>query len=61
MDVGAIAVLVAGTGLLGIVVWVLAKIGQLLIKVVEVLAGAAVAPGHCGNGSAGAVRTQPRR
>ncbi|HZD15441.1 MAG TPA: hypothetical protein VE196_10040 [Pseudonocardiaceae bacterium] len=44
MDVGAIAVLVAGTGLLGIVVWVLAKIGQLLIKVVEVLAGAAVRP-----------------
>jgi S-DNA-T family DNA segregation ATPase FtsK/SpoIIIE len=42
MDIGTIAVLVAGAGLLGIVVWVLAKIGQLLIKVAEVLAAAAV-------------------
>jgi DNA segregation ATPase FtsK/SpoIIIE, S-DNA-T family len=42
MDVRMIAVLVAGAGALGIVVWVLAKIGQFLIKVAEVLAAAAV-------------------
>jgi S-DNA-T family DNA segregation ATPase FtsK/SpoIIIE len=42
MDIPMIAVLVAGAGALGVVVWVLAKIGQLLIKVAEVLAAAAV-------------------
>ncbi|MGH3782130.1 MAG: FtsK/SpoIIIE domain-containing protein, partial [Pseudonocardiaceae bacterium] len=42
MDVGMIAVLVAGAGALGIVVWSLAKIGQVLIKVAEALAAAAV-------------------
>jgi S-DNA-T family DNA segregation ATPase FtsK/SpoIIIE len=42
MDVRMIAVLVAGAGALGVVVWLLAKIGQLLIKVAEVLAAAAV-------------------
>ncbi|MGH3809195.1 MAG: FtsK/SpoIIIE domain-containing protein, partial [Pseudonocardiaceae bacterium] len=43
MDVGMIAELVAGAGVLGILVWVLAKIGQVLIKVAEALAAAAVA------------------
>ena len=61
MDVQLITALIAGGGVLGVVVWVLAKIGQLLIKVAEVLARAAVAPDHCGNGGAGAVRTQSRR
>jgi S-DNA-T family DNA segregation ATPase FtsK/SpoIIIE len=42
MDVRMIAMLVAGAGALGVVVWVLAKIGQLLIKIAEVLAAAAV-------------------
>ncbi len=42
MDVRMTAVLVAGVGALGVVVWVLAKIGRLLIKVAEVLAAAAV-------------------
>ncbi|MGH3807194.1 MAG: FtsK/SpoIIIE domain-containing protein [Pseudonocardiaceae bacterium] len=37
-----IAELVAGTGVLGVVVWLLAKIGQVLIKVAEALAAAAV-------------------
>jgi S-DNA-T family DNA segregation ATPase FtsK/SpoIIIE len=40
MDVRMIAVLVTGAGALGIVVWLLAKIGQLLIKVAEALAAA---------------------
>ncbi len=42
MDASMIAMLVAGTGVLGVVVWVLAKIGQVLIKVAEALAAAAV-------------------
>src|SRR5918998_805199 len=42
MDVRMIALLVAGAGLLGVVVWVLAKIGQALITVAEALAAAAV-------------------
>ncbi|MGH3933585.1 MAG: FtsK/SpoIIIE domain-containing protein [Pseudonocardiaceae bacterium] len=42
MDVRMIAVLVAGAGVLGVVVWFLAKIGQVLIKVAEALAAAAV-------------------
>ncbi|MBV9444677.1 MAG: cell division protein FtsK [Streptosporangiaceae bacterium] len=37
-----IAMLVAGAGVLGVLVWVLAKIGQALIKVAEALAAAAV-------------------
>src|SRR5918998_2787509 len=40
MDVRMIALLVAAAGVLGIVVWVLAKIGQALIKVAEALAAA---------------------
>jgi S-DNA-T family DNA segregation ATPase FtsK/SpoIIIE len=42
MDIRMIAVLVAGAGVLGVVVGVLAKIGQALIKVAETLAAAAV-------------------
>jgi DNA segregation ATPase FtsK/SpoIIIE, S-DNA-T family len=42
MDAHMIAVLIAGTAGLGVVVWVLAKIGQVLIKVAEALAAAAV-------------------
>jgi DNA segregation ATPase FtsK/SpoIIIE, S-DNA-T family len=42
MDIRMIAALVAGAGVLGVVVWLLAKIGQVLIKVAEVLAAAAV-------------------
>jgi DNA segregation ATPase FtsK/SpoIIIE, S-DNA-T family len=42
MDVHMVAMLVAGAGVLGVVVWVLAKIGQVLIKVAEALAAAAV-------------------
>ncbi|MGH4000336.1 MAG: cell division protein FtsK, partial [Pseudonocardiaceae bacterium] len=42
MDARMIAVLVAGAGVLGVVVWLLAKIGQVLIKVAEALAAAAV-------------------
>jgi DNA segregation ATPase FtsK/SpoIIIE, S-DNA-T family len=42
MDAHMIAVLIAGTAGLGVVVWVLAKIGRVLIKVAEALAAAAV-------------------
>src|SRR5947209_16851109 len=42
MDAYLIAGLIAGGAALGVVVWVLAKIGQVLIKVAEALAGAAV-------------------
>jgi hypothetical protein len=42
MDAHMIAMLVAGATVLGVVVWVLAKIGQVLIKVAETLAAAAV-------------------
>jgi DNA segregation ATPase FtsK/SpoIIIE, S-DNA-T family len=42
MDARMIVVLIAGTAGLGVVVWVLAKIGQVLIKVAEALAAAAV-------------------
>ncbi|MGH3864554.1 MAG: FtsK/SpoIIIE domain-containing protein [Pseudonocardiaceae bacterium] len=41
MDTRMIVVLVAGAGALGVVVWLLAKIGQFLIKIAEVLAAAA--------------------
>ena len=37
-----IAMLIAGGGVLGIVVWVLAKVGKALVKVAEALAAAAV-------------------
>jgi S-DNA-T family DNA segregation ATPase FtsK/SpoIIIE len=42
MDVHMIAVLIAGGGVLGVVVWVLAKVGKTLVKVAEALAAAAV-------------------
>ena len=42
MDVPMIIVLVAGAGVLGVVVWVLAKLGRVLIRVTETLAAAAV-------------------
>ena len=42
MDAYLITGLVAGGAVLGVVVWVLAKIGQALIKVAEALAAAAV-------------------
>jgi DNA segregation ATPase FtsK/SpoIIIE, S-DNA-T family len=42
MDAHMIVVLIAGTAGLGVVVWVLAKIGQVLIKIAEALAAAAV-------------------
>jgi DNA segregation ATPase FtsK/SpoIIIE, S-DNA-T family len=42
MDAQTIALLIAGCGALGIVVWVLAKIGRVLIKIAEALAAAAV-------------------
>ncbi|MGB7797980.1 MAG: cell division protein FtsK, partial [Pseudonocardiaceae bacterium] len=42
MDVHMIAALIAGGGVLGVVVWVLAKVGKTLVKVAEALAAAAV-------------------
>ncbi|HYZ36155.1 MAG TPA: cell division protein FtsK, partial [Pseudonocardiaceae bacterium] len=42
MDAQTIALLIGGGGALGIVVWVLAKIGRVLIKIAEALAAAAV-------------------
>jgi S-DNA-T family DNA segregation ATPase FtsK/SpoIIIE len=42
MDVHMIAALLAGGGVLGVVVWVLAKVGKTLVKVAEALAAAAV-------------------
>ena len=42
MDVHLIAALIAGGGVLGVVVWVLAKVGKTLVKVAEALAAAAV-------------------
>ena len=42
MDVQTIALLIGGGGALGVVVWVLAKIGRTLIKIAEALAAAAV-------------------
>jgi S-DNA-T family DNA segregation ATPase FtsK/SpoIIIE len=41
MDAQTIAVLIAGGGVLGVVVWLLAKLGRVLIKVAEALAAAA--------------------
>jgi S-DNA-T family DNA segregation ATPase FtsK/SpoIIIE len=40
MDAQTIALMVAGGGVLGVVVWVLAKIGRALIKIAEALAAA---------------------
>ncbi len=42
MDVHMITALIAGGGVLGVVVWVLAKVGKTLVKVAEALAAAAV-------------------
>ena len=42
MDAYLIAGLIAGGAALGVVVWVLAKIGHALIKIAEALAAAAV-------------------
>ncbi|HEX6403692.1 MAG TPA: FtsK/SpoIIIE domain-containing protein [Pseudonocardiaceae bacterium] len=42
MDAQLIAVLLVGSAALGVVVWLLAKVGQALIKVAEALAAAAV-------------------
>src|SRR5919206_4318225 len=42
MDVQTIALVIAGGGVLGIVVWLLAQLGKVLIKVAEALAAAAV-------------------
>jgi S-DNA-T family DNA segregation ATPase FtsK/SpoIIIE len=41
MDVGLIAAVIAGGGLLGVVVWVLAKVGKALVTIAEALAAAA--------------------
>jgi S-DNA-T family DNA segregation ATPase FtsK/SpoIIIE len=42
MDAYRIALVIAGAGVLGVVVWVLAKLGKALIKLAEALAAAAV-------------------
>jgi hypothetical protein len=42
MDAYMIVAVIAGGAALGVIVWVLAKIGQMLIKVAEALAAAAV-------------------
>jgi DNA segregation ATPase FtsK/SpoIIIE, S-DNA-T family len=42
MDLSTIAAVIAGAGGLGILVWLLAKLGRALIKIAEVLAAAAV-------------------
>ena len=42
MDAYRIALVIAGAGVLGVVVWVLAKLGKALIKLTEALAAAAV-------------------
>ncbi|HXT43253.1 MAG TPA: cell division protein FtsK, partial [Pseudonocardiaceae bacterium] len=42
MDTQTIALVIAGGGALGVVVWLLAKIGKALIKIAEALAAAAV-------------------
>ncbi len=38
MDAYRIALVIAGAGVLGVVVWVLAKLGKALIKLAEALA-----------------------
>src|SRR3954468_7635544 len=42
MDAQTVALVIAGGGALGIVVWLLAQLGKVLIKVAETLAAAAV-------------------
>jgi S-DNA-T family DNA segregation ATPase FtsK/SpoIIIE len=42
MDTQTIAVMIAGAGVLGVGVWVLAKVGRALITLAEALAAAAV-------------------
>ncbi len=42
MDMSLIALVLAGGGVLGVVVWALAKVGKALIKIAEALAAAAV-------------------
>ncbi len=42
MDAYLIALVLAGGAALGVVVWVLAKLGKALIKIAEALAAAAV-------------------
>src|SRR6185437_553515 len=42
MDAQTIALLIGGGSALGVIVWVLAKIGRVLIKIAEALAAAAV-------------------
>src|SRR5947209_12017201 len=42
MDAQTIALTIAGGGALGVLVWVLAKVGKVLVKLAEVLAAAAV-------------------
>ncbi|PZS36813.1 MAG: cell division protein FtsK, partial [Pseudonocardiales bacterium] len=42
MDAYRIALVIAGAGVLGVVVWVLAKLGKALVKIAEALAAAAV-------------------
>jgi DNA segregation ATPase FtsK/SpoIIIE, S-DNA-T family len=42
MDVYMIALVLGGGAALGVIVWVLAKLGKALIKIAEVLAAAAV-------------------
>ena len=42
MDAYMIAVLITGGGVLGVVVWVLAKVGKALIQIAEALAAAVV-------------------
>ncbi|HET9253585.1 MAG TPA: FtsK/SpoIIIE domain-containing protein [Pseudonocardiaceae bacterium] len=41
MDLSTIAVMIAGAGGLGVVVWILAKLGRVLIQIAEALAAAA--------------------
>jgi DNA segregation ATPase FtsK/SpoIIIE, S-DNA-T family len=42
MEVNTVAVVIAGGGALGVIVWVLAKVGKALVKIAEALAAAAV-------------------
>jgi DNA segregation ATPase FtsK/SpoIIIE, S-DNA-T family len=42
MDAQTIVLVIAGGGALGVVVWVLAKVGKALVRIVEALAAAAV-------------------
>jgi S-DNA-T family DNA segregation ATPase FtsK/SpoIIIE len=42
MDLNTVAAVIAGGGALGVIVWVLAKVGKALVKIAEALAAAAV-------------------